>query len=553
MREPLQEAVLEGVLESVARLEPEAQTLLVAVSGGSDSVALLHLLLEGPYRLHVAHFDHALRPDSAEDAAFVGGVCAALELPFHTTRAEVARVAAAKGWNVEDAARRLRYSFFTRTAKRVGADAVVTGHTRDDQAETVLMQLLRGAAFLRGMREKRGRVVRPLLNVARADLLAYLDGIDQPYLTDPTNVDTTRTRAWLRYEVLPLLRSRYPNVTRTLAGLAALQRDQETHFARESESFLEGSSVPVASLQRADAALQRQVVAQLLIRAHLQPDAAHIETVRRALRQEHPQRISLPKGYAARVAYGRLELLPPASPESTVEPKPSLPLELPPEVDPDRLASFPDLVIRTRRPGDRVRLSGGTKKLSDLLIDHKVPREDRDALRVLASGSEALWVEGVATDVRVAQAVEDADVGWMKEALVRAREAAARGELPVGAVVVRDGSIIGAGANTTEAARDPTGHAELHALRAAGAALGDWRLTGCTLYVTLEPCPMCFGAALQAHLPRLVYGAPNNREGALGSVADLREAPWKRSLEVRGGVLGLAAGSLLSAFFKSRR
>ena len=553
MREPLQEAVLKGGLESVARLEPEAKTLLVAVSGGSDSVALLHLLTGGPYRLHVAHFDHALRPDSAEDAAFVGALCAALELPFHTTRAEVARVAAVKGWNVEDAARRLRYGFLAQTAKRVGADAVVTGHTRDDQAETVLMQLLRGAAFLRGMRERRGWVVRPLLNVARADLLAYLDSIDQPYLTDPTNLDTTRTRAWLRHEVLPLLKTRYPYVTRTLARLAALQRDQEAHFARESERFLEGSSVPVASLQKADAALQRHVIAQLLIRVHLQPDAAHIEAVRRALGQEHPQRLSLPKGYAARVAYGRLELLPPASPEPTPTPKPLIPFELPPEVDPDRLEPFLDLVIRTRRPGDRIRLAGGAKKLSDVLIDRKIPREDRDALRVLASGSEVLWVEGVATDVRVAQEVEDADVGWMKEALEHAREAAARGELPVGAVVVKNGSVVGAGANTTEAARDPTGHAELHALRAAGAALGDWRLTDCTLYVTLEPCPMCFGAALQAHLPRLVYGAPNNREGALGSVADLREAPWKRSLEVRGGVLGLEAGRLLSVFFKSRR
>ena len=547
MREPLQEAVLRSVL----RLSPEARTLLVAVSGGPDSVALLHLLTGGPYRLHVAHFDHALRPASAEDAAFVGGLCAALELPFHTTRAEVARVAAAKGWNMEDAARRLRYGFLTRTAKRVGADAVMTGHTQDDQAETVLMQLLRGAAFLRGMRKKRGRVVRPLLGVARADLLTYLDSIDQPYLTDPTNLDATRTRAWLRLEVLPLLGSRYPGITRTLAGLAALQRDQEAHFARESESFLEGSSVPVASLQRADVALQRHVIAQLLTGARLQPDAAHIEGVRRALGQEHPKRISLPKGHTARVAYGRLELLPPASPESTVEPR--APLDLPPEVDSSKLKPFPDLVIRTRRPGDRIRLSGGAKKLSDLLIDRKIPREDRDTLRVLASGSEVLWVEGVATDVRVARAAEDADVRWMKAALEHAREAAARGELPVGAVVVKNGSVVGAGANTTEAARDPTGHAELHALRAAGAALGDWRLAGCTLYVTLEPCPMCFGAALQAHLPRLVYGAPNNREGALGSVADLREAPWKRSLEVRGGVLGLEAGSLLSAFFKSRR
>ncbi len=549
------ERVQETLLESVARLAPEAETLLVAVSGGPDSVALLRLLTGGPYRLRVAHFDHALRPDSAGNAAFVRSLCSALELPFHIERAEVAPIAREKGWNLEDAARRLRYSFLTRTAKRVGADAVVTGHTQDDQAETVLMQLLRGAAFLRGMPEKRGRVVRPLLSTARADLLAYLDSIQQPYLTDPTNQDTTRTRAWLRHEVLPLLASRYPHVTRTLAGLAELQRDQEAHFARESERFVEGSSVPVASLQQVDAALQRQIIARLMARSHLQASTAHIEAVRRALPQAHPQRVALPKGYLARVAYGRLELVPSPSdnPVSARVDPVDKPVDVPPEIDPEKLEPFPDLVTRTREPGDRIRLAGGTKKLSDLLIDRKIPREDRAVLRVLASGSEVLWVEGVATDVRVAREAEDADVYWMKAALERAREAAARGELPVGAVVVRNREVVGAGANTTEAAHDPTGHAELHALRGAAEALGDWRLAGCTLYVTLEPCPMCFGAALQAHLPRLVYGAPNKREGALGSVADLREAPWKRSLEVRGGVLGLEAAGLLSAFFKARR
>ena len=543
----------ERVQKAVARLAPEAHTLLVAVSGGPDSVALLHLLKGGPYRLHVAHFDHALRPLSAEDANFVRMLCASLELPFHTERAPTARVAREKGWNLEDAARRLRYSFLTRTAKRVGADAVVTGHTRDDQAETVLMQVLRGAAFLKGMPGKRGWVIRPLLSTPRADLLAYLASVGQLYLTDPTNRDTTRTRAWLRHEVLPLLTSRYPHVTRTLAGLAVLQRDQEAHFVEMSEKLVEGSSVSVTSLLKADVALQRQVIAQLMTRSGLQTDVAHIEAVRRALSQEHPQRVSLPKGYLARVAYGRLELVAPFSTAAGPETSSELPLE----VDPAKLEAFPNLVTRTRRPGDRIRLAGGTKKLSNLLIDRKVPREDRDALRVLASGSEVLWVEGVATDirvsVRVARGVEDADMRWMREALSHAREAAARGELPVGAVVVKGGEIVGAGANTTEAARDPAGHAELHALRAAAEVLGDWRLAGCTLYVTLEPCPMCFGAALQAHLPRLVYGALNKREGALGSVADLREAPWKRSLEVRGGVLGLEAAGLISTFFKARR
>ena len=190
-----------------------------------------------------------------------------------------------------------------------------------------------------------------------------------------------------------------------------------------------------------------------------------------------------------------------------------------------------------------------------MLIDRKVPRERRDGLAVLATApvgpSEVLWLEGVATDVRVAGA--DPDVPWMRRALMQAERAAQAGEVPVGAVVVCGGEIVAAAFNTTRSDADPTAHAELKALREAARVLGDWRLGGCTLFVTLEPCPMCFGAALSAHLSRVVYGATNHREGALGGTADLREQPWKRTLEVRGGVLARDAERLLQAFFASQR
>jgi tRNA(Ile)-lysidine synthase len=198
-------------------------------------------------------------------------------------------------------------------------------------------------------------------------------------------------------------------------------------------------------------------------------------------------------------------------------------------------------------------LAAGSKKISDLLIDRKIPREERDRLRILASGREVLWVEGVAADVRVAKKRQDDDFYWMRQALTLAQEAADRGELPVGAVVVKEGKLIGSGANLSEATNDPSAHAEMQALRQAAQELGDWRLDACTLYVTLEPCPMCFGAILQAHLPRLVYGAVNKREGALGGVTDLREANWKRAFEVREGVLAKESSRLLSLFFERRR
>ncbi len=549
------------VLTTVAALVPEAGTLVVAVSGGPDSVALLKLLRGGPYALHIGHFDHALRAESADDAAFVAELGESLGVPVHIARAEVARVAAAKGWNLEDAARRLRYGHLTRLTKRVGADALLTGHTLDDQAETVLMQLLRGAAFLKGMAPRRGRVVRPLLGQGRAALLAYLRDQGQPYLEDVSNRDTRLTRAWLRAEILPGLGARYPRIRRTLARLAEGQRAQAEHFDALVAPLLDDVDDGLDALRLAarDAATQRHALARLLQEAGLAPDWEGLERLRAQLGREHPTRLSLPRGYEARLAYGRLRVQAPgggpAPGESGVHPATD---PLPPELDAEALQGFPDLVFRSRRPGDRIRLAGGSKSVSDLLIDRKVPREARGGLRVLASGSEVLWVEGpggegLAADVRVARPQEDPDLPWMRLALEGAQGAFARGEVPVGAVVVKDGKLVGAASNLTETARDPTAHAEMLALRQAAEALGDWRLGGCTLYVSLEPCAMCYGAMLQAQLSRLVYGADNRREGAAGTVLDLADYGLKHRLERRSGVLAKEASALLSRFFQSRR
>jgi tRNA(adenine34) deaminase len=146
------------------------------------------------------------------------------------------------------------------------------------------------------------------------------------------------------------------------------------------------------------------------------------------------------------------------------------------------------------------------------------------------------------------------DDGWMTEALALARAARARGEVPVGAVVVKDGAIVGRGGNATIAGNDPTAHAEIVALREAGRALGNHRLPGCDLYVTIEPCAMCAGAILHARIGRLVFGANDPKTGACGSVVDLFALPrLNHHATVTGGVLAGECGTLLSDFFDARR
>lgn len=148
----------------------------------------------------------------------------------------------------------------------------------------------------------------------------------------------------------------------------------------------------------------------------------------------------------------------------------------------------------------------------------------------------------------------DFDTAMMREALSLAAEAAARGEVPVGAVVVSDGAVIGRGFNCPISAADPSAHAEIRAMREAATVLGNYRLPGCTLYATLEPCAMCAGAIMHARIARVVYGAADPKTGACGSVVDLfAERRLNHHAEVTSGVLADECGGMLSAFFAGRR
>ena len=142
----------------------------------------------------------------------------------------------------------------------------------------------------------------------------------------------------------------------------------------------------------------------------------------------------------------------------------------------------------------------------------------------------------------------------MQVALAEARKASSGGEVPVGAVIVRDGAILSRAHNLRECTSDPLGHAELRALQGASKETGDWRLDGCTIYVTLEPCPMCTGALLETRIRRLVFGAPDERFGAAGSMMNLADYPGlPRRLEVRSGVLEEECRKLLTGFFRRER
>ena len=513
--------------------------LLAAVSGGADSVALLRALHVLGVDVTAAHFDHGLRPTSAQDAGFVRELAASLGVPFVLERADVGRIAARKGWNLEDAARRLRYSFLTRTAKAAEVSGILTAHTRRDVAETVVWQLLRGEAVLHGIPARRGQVERPWLAVGRADIEAYLNRLAQPWREDASNADTRFTRNWIRAEVLPLLASRSEGLETALARLARFQAQDDAALSVQARALtahapLEG--LPLALLRR----YARQRLAGQPIHA------GHLEELAEALAGGQTRHLTLPGGRPLSVSAGRLVL------EALPTPLPDF--ELPGGWE-----------LRHRQPGDRLHFPGGTRRLSDVLTDLHVPRPDRDRVWLLARGQAVQWV-GLASALWAVGAQETAgqtrqpgdpetDESAMQAALALARQAAERGEVPVGAVVVCEGRIVAGASNRSREEGDMTRHAELDALRQAAAALAGQGgyLSGCTLVVTLEPCPMCLGAALEARIGRIVYGAANPRAGALGGVSDLLAHAWGHRPLVTGGVLASASARLLRRTFQQIR
>ena len=228
---PITEALAEGATRLAI---PDGVAIVLAVSGGPDSTALLHgaakLAASRGWLLTVAHLDHALRDGSADEAAAVAAAAVRLELPVQVRRTDVAALAAAEHRSLEDAGRQARYRFLEEVAAVRGQDALIaTAHTEDDAAETILLRLARGSGLrgLRGIPARRGRIVRPLLHARRAALRSALDAAGIPYATDATNADLAHARNRVRGELLPALERLNPAAVEALARFGRLAADDD--------------------------------------------------------------------------------------------------------------------------------------------------------------------------------------------------------------------------------------------------------------------------------------------------------------------------------------
>jgi tRNA(Ile)-lysidine synthase len=451
---------LEGVMADKCQALTN-RPILLAVSGGPDSLYLLAALHQLKYPIVIAHFDHQLRLESAGEAQALSVLAASIEVPVFFGRADVSRFAKDHKLSIEDAGRRLRYQFLFERAFQLHAQAVVTGHTADDQVETVLLHLLRGAGLfgLRGMKyrslpnswSKDIPLLRPLLGVWRSQIDLYFQENPLKPFSDPSNQDTRFTRNHLRHEILPVLENLSPGFKQHLWHSCMDNLDDFSHLEQTVFSAwhaclkeIEQSwiSFDHRALLNASPALQRHLIWQAA--RHLLPDVGEVDfpTLQRACKFiQNPvksRQIDWLGGLRLRIAEDCIWLArwDAILPDELVEQYPqiaaggSVPINIPGEIklnhpwlitadfipmgktaitealtnknpyqawiNPRKLVN--GLQIRQRRPGDRIQplgLNGHSAKVSDLMINLKIPALARAAWPVVVCGETVVWVPGV--------------------------------------------------------------------------------------------------------------------------------------------------------------
>lgn len=411
------------VAEEIARLAPANARVLVAVSGGPDSQALLHALAQ-TREVIAAGIDHGLRNDAARELDLAEALASRLSVPFVRRSVEVKR------GNVMNEARKARYAALSAIATEHAATFIALAHTASDQLEQTLLELVRnnGAHGIRGIPKKRGKIIRPLLTTTRDEVLAYLDAHGIAYATDPSNSDTRRSRARLRHEVVPVLKALNPGIERTISAWTTqrarderlLDRAARRHLARHT-NLRRGPAFAQAAPHIALSAL-RSPLGERTLSLWLEeilgivPRRRLIErimagTLRAAPRVRAAEGLFhadgetlwfIPKttnSYAHQLTVpGTVDVAQTRITATLGDPPADLRSSALVAFDADDL-QIP-LVVRAWQAGDRfVPFQQGRKahsvKVSDLFINAKVPRALRSSWPVVIDGDRIIWVVGL--------------------------------------------------------------------------------------------------------------------------------------------------------------
>lgn len=403
----------------------------VALSGGADSVCLLHIFTAlAPVlkiRVSAVHVHHGLRDTADRDEQFVRELCRKLQTELTVFHVHVPEEARAHHTGIEETARRLRYE----ALESLEVERLALAHHSQDQAETLLLNLLRGSGLrgLAGMPPVYGRRIRPLLEETPEAIRAYLRQHDSCWMEDETNQDPTYRRNRLRHEILPMLSREFnPRLVTALAKTTELLQEDEAVLTELTREVLvrceDGGGLRVSELAREPAALQKRCLRLYLQQTMGLTDLSqsHMEAVMELFNRQSGRRTVLPGGFEVVREYDRLYVrkrLPQRPLEENVWEVPEPPCHVSIEIfslkmdfsfvknmeidtfsenlctksfDYDTIKNT--LKIRTRRPGDYLTMAGGHKKLKNFMIDAKIPAEERDKVLLLADGAHILWVMG---------------------------------------------------------------------------------------------------------------------------------------------------------------
>ena len=387
------------------------KTVICALSGGADSVALLfslYLLKDSlDITLEAAHFNHHLRgEESQRDEQFVRDLCDRYDIPLHFAEAHVQ--AGKKG--LEAAARDARYAFL-----RSLPGVVATAHTADDNAETVLMHLIRGTGLkgLGGIAPVSGNVIRPMLDVTREEVEAFLAEYYLPHVEDSSNGSDEFLRNRVRHGILPLLKAENPRISGNLSRMALGLRQDEAFLSGEAPS---AEALAVEELKALPPALLSRSLEKFLKKSGVrEPEDVHIQALRKLVFSPKPSaRADFPGNIVIGRQYDRLCVLerkePPGDrvlpcPGSLEVPELGIRVVCGPADGPERkidgftVCPRGGLILSSRRPGDEIRLSGGRKSLKKLFIDRKIPAALRPLIPVIRDDGGIVGVYGLGADL----------------------------------------------------------------------------------------------------------------------------------------------------------
>lgn len=426
------------------QLIEEEDGIVIGVSGGADSMALMMVLngwrQEKKLRLAVVHVHHGIRGAEADaDEAYVRKAAENLNLPFFVFHLDIPAIAKKHHLTEEETGRMARYRCFQKVLQEQNLNKIAVAHHEEDQAETVLFQMIRGSMIsgLAGMRPVRGNVIRPMLSVSRKEIETYLQDQGIRWRTDSTNQSARYARNRIRHEILPVMEEIHPGAVRHLAMMAADMRDLETEIQRKASDVLlecrirRGRTfevrIEVPDLKKQSEPVRGEVILRAvedLTGKRKDLTRQHIRSVLRLMDQNNGSRVDLPYGILARKNYsclvlekkeekektqvsppGRLEIQiqpwnsgreirKPASADSEYERQEFEQQEFVKQIDCDRIRNT--LQLRFPEPGDVIQINreGGHKKLRPLFTDLKIDQEKRDRIPVVADGHEIVWVVG---------------------------------------------------------------------------------------------------------------------------------------------------------------